>query len=1001
MHRHARKEQPARFIRGMHPICLWVAFAMTLLTPRAWPQNLSTLGHQDWTTENGLPQNSVHQVFQTRDGYIWIATEGGIARFNGIDFKIFNQANTPAFSTDDTSCFAQSSNGDLWIGTADGLLQYHAGSFRHYEIPDALSSSDIKSLAATNDGTLYILTSDALLTFHGTTFTPLRLPSSMVPTAMSYASDDALWIASSSQVVRFAHGVFHPEPLPPDQFKETIEGIGTLPNHALWLRSRSDLTLSGSGPSQTFQTGQQLSAERIQSFLQDSRGDRWIGTNNGLYEVDKGTTHPHLEASLGTNSILSIFEDSEGDLWIGTETAGLHILRQQNFHTLPSLPGHIITAITQASDGAMWVGTNEDGLDRWHAGKVQHFSAQTGMLSDIILALAAGKDGSVWVGTPDGLNHISGTRIQSFTSADGLADDFIRSILLDQDGSLWIGTRHGLTHWQGKQFTTYTQSDGLKSDLIGALIQTFRPVASGSSAHSDLWISTLDGLSRLRDGKITTYTTRDGLSGNIITSLLEDAAGTLWIGTKGNGLSRSTSSGFLSIRQPDLPRSIDSILEDNNGNLWLSSTHGITRVARTELLACGTSSTCTLHAQTFGRADGMPTEEASSIGHPTAWKDTRGLLWFATREGVAITDPGNLSEDRLPIPVVIERFTVDEAEIHPSASEIQVPPGHTRFTFDYAGLSYSSPSRVRYRYILEGFDKQWTDAGPRRSAYYTNLPPRHYRFRVQAQNADGTWNQPGAVLSFYVSPPFYRRAWFLALVLLLLASIVVLLYRLRVRRLRSQFDAVLAERNRMAREIHDTLAQSFVGVSVQLELTARLLAQSQIDAAHQQIDRTRTYVREGLAEARRSIWDLRAITASDTLPTRLNRLAEQTGTAQLHVDLTIGGTYRPLAPAVETEVLRIAQEALTNVTRHAKATQVTVDLRYHSNKLTLFISDNGSGFETTDDSLPAKGHFGLQGMRERAAQIGAQIKVESASGKGVSITLDVPINSGRGMRKNG
>ena len=983
----------------MYPIHVWVAVAMILLTPLVRSQNLSTLGHQDWTTENGLPQNSVHQIFQTRDGYIWIATEGGVARFNGIDFNIFDQANTPAFSTDDTSCLAQTSNGDLWIGTSDGLLQYHAGSFHHYEIPNGSSSSNVKSLATANDGTLYILTSDAIFTFNGTTFVQLPLPSSTVPTAMFYDSNGTLWIASSSQFMSYSHGVFRPEPLPPGQSKETIEGIGTLTNDALWLRSHRNLTLSKNGAVQTLRVGKELPVERLQSFLRDSRGNLWIGTNNGLYEVDKGTTHPHLETSLETDSILSIFEDTEGNLWIGTETAGLHILRQQNFHTLPSLPGHVITAIIQATDGAMWVGTNEDGLDRLQAGKVQHFSARSGILSDIILALAAGKNGSVWVGTPDGLNHISGTKIQAYTSADGLADDFIRSILRDQDGSLWIGTRHGLTHWLGKQFTTYTQSDGLKSDLIGALIQTSRPEAPGAPTQRDLWISTLDGLSRLRNGKIITYTTSDGLSGNIITSLLQDSAGTLWIGTKGNGLSRSTSNSFIAIREPDLPRSIDSILEDDRGNLWLSSTRGITRVPRADLLACGNSPNCALHVQTFARADGMPTEEASAIGHPTAWKDTRGFLWFATRKGVAITDPDNLSEDRLPVPVVIEHFTVDDSEVRPSAAKLKIPPGHTRFAFDYAGLSYSSPSRVRYRYILEGFDKQWTDAGQRRSAYYTNLPPRHYRFRVQAQNADGTWNQPGAALSFDVSPAFYRRVWFLALVLLLIAAIIILLYRLRVRRLRSQFDAVLAERNRMAREIHDTLAQSFVGVSVQLELTAQLLAQ--IAAAHQQIDRTRTYVREGLAEARRSIWDLRAITAQDTLPTRLTRLAEQTGTPRLHVDLTIGGTYRPLAPAVETEALRIAQEALTNVTRHANATQVTMDLRYHSNKLTLFISDNGSGFEATDDSLPAKGHFGLQGMRERAAQINAQIKVESASGKGVSITLDIPINSGRGMRKNG
>jgi signal transduction histidine kinase len=397
----------------------------------------------------------------------------------------------------------------------------------------------------------------------------------------------------------------------------------------------------------------------------------------------------------------------------------------------------------------------------------------------------------------------------------------------------------------------------------------------------------------------------------------------------------------------------------------------------------------------------MPTEEASAIGHPAAWKTAQGPLWFATRKGVAITDPHHLSESSLPPPVAIERFTVDDTELQPSNTELNVPPGHNRFAFEYAGLSYAAPSKLRYRYILEGFDKQWTDASTRRIAYYTNLPPRHYRFRVQAANNSGTWNEAGAELAFYVHPPFYRRLWFLLLALAVIAAIVVLLYRLRVRRLQSQFDAVLAERNRMAREIHDTLAQSFVGVSVQLELTAQLLAQSQVAAAHQQVDRTRTYVREGLAEARRSIWDLRAITAQDTLPTRLTRLAEQTTTPQLNINLTIGGTYRALLPAVESEVLRIAQEALSNVTRHAEATQVAVDLRYHSSRLTLTISDNGRGFQTSDNSFPAKGHFGLQGIRERANQIDAQLTIKSLLGQGTSITLDAPILAEEGIKKNG
>ena len=960
--------------------------ACSIIATTAWPQDSANLGHQSWSTENGLPQSSVHQIFQSRDGYIWIATEGGAARFDGATFKVFNHETSAAFTSDDICCFAQGADANddaLWIGTSDGLLQYTNGQFRRYTTANGLPSLDIHSLAPFNDGSLAILTGNGTIRFDTSHASPLQPPAS----AIAATTDNTLLLASSNEVFQYHQGNITPAKLNIPKLKEPILSIGPLPDQGLWLRTRTTITLVQNGHPHTLEAGKDLPATQIDSFLQDSRGDLWIGTNKGLFYLSKNGTRPQFQPPIGSSAILSLFEDRESNLWVGTETTGLHILRRQSFRTLPAFSDHIVTAITQTGD-SIWIGTNGDGLYRQQSGKTQHLSTHDGLISEIILSLAPGAHNSLWAGTPDGLNHIEGNKISTFTSADGLPDDFIRSLLADPDGSVWIGTRRGLAHLEDNKVTTYTRANGLKSDLIGALVKT----------NNDLWIATLDGLTRLSNNKLTTYTTKDGLSGDIITSLFEDSHHTLWIGTKGGGLSYNTGGTFTSLHRSDLPQTIDSILEDDRGFLWLSSIRDITRVSRSELIACGSSSACSPHPISYGYADGMPTEETSTIGHPTAWKTTEGLLWFATRKGVAIADPNHLPENRIPPPTVVERFTVDDTDLPLASVEQSIPPGHSRFAFEYAGLSYVAPSKVRYRYILEGFDKQWTQAGSRRTAYYTNLPPRHYRFRVQAANNDGIWNETGATIAFYVRPPFYRRPWFILLCIAFIAALGILLYRLRVRRLRSQFEAVLAERNRMAREIHDTLAQSFVGVSVQLELTSQLLSQSQVPAAHQQLDRTRAYVRDGLAEARRSIWDLRAITAQHSLPTRLTQLIEKSNTEHLKATINIGGTYRPLAPNVEDEVLRIAQEALTNTTRHAQATLVSVDLRYHSTRLTLTITDNGRGFEATDTSLAAKGHFGLQGMRERAAQINAQLTVESSSGKGTIITLDAPILTEKGAK---
>jgi ligand-binding sensor domain-containing protein/signal transduction histidine kinase len=951
----------------------------------AAPPVSRALGHQAWSSENGLPQNSVHQILQTRDGYLWIATEGGIARFNGMQFTIFDQEHNPTFTSNDTCCLAEDRSGGLWIGTSDGLLRYAGGAFRRYTTGDGLPSPVVLSLATTGDGLLLVLTSGGLARYDGQKFTPLPFSAS----ELGSGPENNVWLATPAGL--FSYNDEHLRAVSvPGLPTEPIEGLGAFQDGSQWVRTRTAFLMWKQGRLRTWRTGHELPGTRVQSLLADSRGTLWVGTDQGLVALSSAPTVDNLpleiQPALGTTSILTIFEDRERNIWVGTDTTGLHILRPQKFRTLPSLSGYPITAITQTADGTIWLGSKGEGLFRYEGGQTRHLSTKDGLISDVILTLAADGDGSLWIGTPDGLNHLRGKNIESYTSDDGLPDDFIRSLYADRDESLWVGTRRGLAHRQSGQFTVLSRRDGLTSDLVGAMLR---------SSSNDLWVGTLDGLVRIRDGKVTVFTKSQGLSSDVITSLLEDTNHTLWVGTKDGGLSRSIENGFSPVFARNLPREIDAILGDARGYLWLTSSRQVMRVLASELTGCGETLACNPHIVTYGSSDGMPSEETSSSGHPSAWRAADGYLWFATRKGVAIINPTDLRENHIPPPVAIERFTVDDTELKGAGTEIAIPPGHVRYSFEYAGLSYVSPSRVHYRYILEGFDKQWTQAGSRRNAYYTNLPPGHYRFRVQAANEDGIWNETGAEIAFAIKPPFYRTLWFSGFVTLLLAGIVFAVYTMRVRAIRSQFDAILAERNRIAREIHDTLAQGFVGVSVQLELTAHLLAQSQVLEASQQVDRTRELVQEGLADARRSIWDLRAVGSQATLPMRLTRLVEQSATKHLKTDTNIWGVYRALAPNLENEVLRIAQEALANAVRHSGATHVTVGLRYHPNQLTFTVSDNGSGFHATDTSLPAKGHFGLQGMRERANQIGGTLNVESSPDSGTTVTLSVPLPNGK------
>jgi signal transduction histidine kinase len=568
-----------------------------------------------------------------------------------------------------------------------------------------------------------------------------------------------------------------------------------------------------------------------------------------------------------------------------------------------------------------------------------------------------------------------------------LPDDFIRSLLADADGSLWIGTRRGLTHWMGlnagtpssARMETFTQANGLGSDLVGAMAR---------DSHGELWVATLAGLSRLSGGKIANFTTANGLSSNVITALLPRANGTLLIGTQEHGWNLWDRQRFAAQDSGGLNKSsIHAILDDGGGHLWFATGNGIAR-CDCDGKGAGMHGAGCSHWIEFGAADGLRSRETATNSHPSAWRSRDGHLWFATPKGLVEVDPAHFPVNTVPPPVELERFAVDDVVLRATDSLLHVEAGHVHFQFDYAGLSFTAPQKVRYRYMLEGFDRGWTEAGARRSAYYTNIPPGRYTFRVQAANNDGLWNTEGAALAFELRPHFYQTIWFYALLLAAVVGVVVLLLRLRLRRAEGEFRAVLGERNRIAREIHDTLAQGYVGVSVQLEVLSELLRHHKPEAAAKHLDQTRGYVREGLADARQSIWALRSQDSGETtLPVRLRRIVEADGGHGLEASFSLFGAYRPLPPETEREFLRVAQEAIHNVKKHAGARHLFVQLEYGQEEIALEVRDDGRGFAASEEMKSTPGHYGLTGMRERAASIGGTLEVTSEPGVGTTVRL--------------
>ena len=937
---------------------------------------LANYGRQSWTMDNGLPQNTVQALTQTQDGFLWVGTEAGLVRFDGVELKTLDRNSTPAMPSGDIRCLLGTKDGALWIGTNAGLARWQGGTMTRFSDANGLPGNVIRTLVQTNDGSLSVGTDLGVAQLSGGRFVADR----------NHLADN--------QVGFFA----------------------ALPDGESAQGSRSGIEIIRGGIDSQRQNNvvvrlairKELPGGKVQAILADREGTLWIGTNAGLVRWMKGKLERFpVTDPLATASILALLEDREGNLWVGTETNGLDILRDQRFHTLNTREGlssdHISTVVEDAT-GTLWVGTEENGLNALRCKKgtaswqvVRTLTADNGMSSNVILSMAVGLNGDLWVGTPDGLNRIRGAQVNVFTSADGLPDDFVRSLLIDADGSLWVGTRHGLTHWptagrgavasqHGPGLETYTHSGGMGSDLVGTMAR---------DANGDLWVATLQGLSLLHGKAISNFTTVDGLSNNVVTALLPRGDGTLLIGTQGHGLNQWAGRKFSTVQHGGLEQTtIHTILDDRRGHFWFATEDGIVRCDSTPTDTVDQPGTNCSHWVEFGTADGLISREMGTNGHPSGWRSHDGLLWFATPKGLVEIDPAHFPVNTLPPPVALEGFRVDDVpQPLTEQDSFKVQAGHVHFEFNYVGLSLVLPQKVRYRYTLEGFDRGWTEAGPRRAAYYTNIPPGKYTFRVQAANNDGVWNATGAAFRFELRPHYYQAVWFYLLLLASAAGAVLLLLRQRVGRVERAFQVVLAERTRIAREIHDTLAQGYVGVSVQLEVLAELLRQGKKLDAAQQLDRTREYVRDGLADARQSIWALRTQDATEnTLPIKLRRIVEAAAGDGLTARFSLFGAYRALAADMEQEMVRVAQEAIHNVKKHSGAGLLTVQLEYGEQTVTLQVQDDGRGGAL---QAPAAGHFGLMGMRERAGGIGGTLVVDSVVGAGTTIRLCVPARADR------
>lgn len=990
-----------------------------------------------WTTEDGLPQNSVAAIAQTPDGYLWLGTFGGLARFDGVKFTIFNTSNTPALRSNRITALHVGRNGTLWIGVETGeIARLHDGIFSFFAriSPDPSGDKIIRTIYEDRTGavwvgaekkgvTRFVAGDSARAEFyderHGLVASSVN--------GVCEDRDGRLWVSTASGLALFREGQASVEKFT-TQLKATARDnllkIRPHPDGGLWLLTQIALNRFHDGhltPYLYFPRHSNVFAPVAETA---AGGLLFSYAVDHVFQIERGGQVTVIESEPEQRrfpAVNSLLEDREGNVWLGTIGEGLLRLRRRRVTMLNSgsgLPYDNVSPILQDASGDIWIGTGQ-GLCRWSAGLLTtHLTPdpmQYPRASQVdapwrVDALYEDRAGALWIG---GAKRLVRYRDGRFTEYSLPGVGVISTILEDRQQRLWLGTWKGLVQFQDGQTRIYRQSDGLINNDVKFIFE---------DRAGALWLGTPTGLSRFADGVFTNFTTAEGLSNNYVRAIHEDQDGTLWLGTYGGGLNRMRVAATARASVAATARALDArithittkqgLFDDfvsrilaggtnTDDSFWLLGNRGIFQVSRGALNEVADGKRPALMCVVYDKADGMDPSEGNGGFQPAGWRMRDGRLWFPTIRGVAIVDPSLASP--LAPPVVIERVLLDGAELD-VRQPVEIPPGKGNLEIHYTGLSLGKPEQVQFSFQLSGLNEQWpggfVDVGRRRAAYFPQLQPGSYTFSVKALSPDGVWSERVASLNFVVKPPFWRTTWFLALATMGVAGLIWFSYRQRVTQLRrrvSQQETFArqliasqeSERKRIAAELHDGLGQSLVIIKRRAQIC--LDAPADLERAMEQAQEIAEASTHALDEVKEIIFDLR--------PQQLDRLgltgaitdllAKAAAVHKLELVKELDDIDGLFAKEDENSFYRIVQESLNNVVRHAAATRVAATLSRQPGGVKWVIRDNGRGFVVSAERYEG-GSFGLRGMRERARMLGGQVIIESAPGEGTTVWLNLP-----------
>ena len=989
-----------------------VVFAATSLPGRAQAK----LDH--WTTEHGLPQNAINAITQTRDGYLWLATNDGLVRFDGLRFTVFKRSTTPGLATNRCQCLHEDRQGTLWAGSPESILtRYRDGQFHSYTKQDGLPADEIGKIDEDEAGRLWLTGVEFgyIVEWHDGPVNVFRARDRLPGRNQTRHANNIHWSLSETGLHLIWHGQLLTLTL--------CDGLPSLAINAVVADTQDSIWINARGVTVRLRRGQlsvidrpadQLPQEPRTCHFADQYGNYWYLAPGQLIRVDA-----HSRTVYDKLTVSAFWEDREGTLWIGANN-GLHRYRQRPVRTLTETPGPrfnvtlSIYSVLEDRQGDVWLGKWGSGVSRYRADQFTHYVAgpawrqaltrarqrgdrtfdnyvyTPGLYDAKVTAMHEDRAGTLWVGTQGGVSQFKNGQWTRFTNEHGLADTW--AILQDRAGAYWFATNTGLTRLRDGEWTVFTTQDGLPGNECHALLE---------DRQGHFWIGTYDGLARWEGQRFSAWTESDKLAGKQVRCLYEDTAGALWIGTYDGGLTRLKEGRLTAFttRQGLFNDGVSWLLDDGQGSFWLSCNRGIFRISQTELNELAEGRRATITSLAYGNQDGMLDAECNGGRQPAGWRLRNGQLWFPTMMGVAIIDPANWQPNHQAPPAVLEDVLIDQQALPTWRAGVRLLPGQITLELRYTGTSLLHSEAVTFQYQLTGADQTWVEAGTRRSVNYSHLPPGAYSFNVRAANSDGVWGAPSAALRIVVLPQWWQTWWARGLAGLFAVGLAALVYRTVARRTRRQqaaradfarrlIDTQERERERVASEIHNDLNQYLLVIKSRAKLGRQ--AADDADVVRLQFDEIETWAKQGLEEARRIAYDLRPHQLDDlglaaTLEALLAKLATATPIAFTSRLTDVRGL---LTPAAEVSLFRIAQECANNIIKHSRATAAHFELSCDARAVRLTVTDNGQGFAL--ESIQPQRSFGLNDIAERVRLLGGTQQIESAPGQGTTVQITLP-----------